>query len=56
MVNQISGAPPGQANETVKPATPKPQTQPTQKNVLQPSDTVKRKTSGGDVDHADDTH
>jgi hypothetical protein len=55
MVNSISNAHASQANEAVKAAAaPKPQ--PQQKSAPQPSDTVKLKSTGGDVDHDGDSH
>jgi len=57
MVNSISSTHASQANEAVKAAAPKPQPQQTQqKTSPQPSDTVKLKSTGGDVDHDGDSH
>jgi hypothetical protein len=54
MVNPISSTHASQLSEAAKPAaTPKPQ--PQQKTSPQPSDTVKLKSAGGDVDHDADS-
>jgi hypothetical protein len=54
MVNPISSTHASQLSEAAKPAaTPKPQ--PQQKTSPQPSDTVKLKSAGGDVDHDGDS-
>jgi hypothetical protein len=53
MLNPVSSAHTSQASEAAKPAAPKPQ--PQQSSPL-PSDTVKLKTTGGDVDRDGDSH
>jgi len=56
MVNSISNAHASQANEAAQAAAPKSQPQPAQKSAPQPSDTVKLKSAGSDVDHDGDSH